>query len=230
MNHRIRRIDPKRGVISTFAGSAKGYGGDGGAAAGAKFNELYCIALNPDKTKMVVTDLGNRRIRVIDMASAVVSLLAGNGERGVPADGAVAVASPLVDPRAAAMDSKGNVYLLERSGHALRVVDSAGKIKTLIAGPADAKGPRTLNGPKHLCIDGEDNVIIADTDNHRIVKWPPAEGKLVPVAGTGKKGNGGVGGTPERLELNQPHGVYVDSRGTLFISDSMNDRVLKIEK
>jgi DNA-binding beta-propeller fold protein YncE len=230
MNHRIRRIDPKSGIISAFAGSAKGYGGDGGAAAGAKFNELYCIALNPDKTKMVVTDLGNRRIRVIDMASAVVSLLAGNGERGVPADGAVAVASPLVDPRAAAMDSKGNVYLLERSGHALRVVDSAGKIKTLIAGPADAKGPRTLNGPKHLCIDGEDNVIIADTDNHRIVKWLPAEGKLVPVAGTGKKGNGGVGGTPERLELNQPHGVYVDSRGTLFISDSMNDRVLKIEK
>src|SRR5439155_18379856 len=110
MNHRIRRIDPKSGAISTFAGSIEGYGGDGGAAARARFNELYCIALNPDKTKMVVTDLGNRRIRVIDMTSGVVSSLAGNGERGVPVDGAEALTSPLVDPRAAAMDSKGNVY------------------------------------------------------------------------------------------------------------------------
>jgi hypothetical protein len=55
-------------------------------------------------------------------------------------------------------------------------------------------------------------VIIADTDNHRIVKWLAAEGKLVPLAGTGKKGSAGVGGPPDKLEMNQPHGVYLDGR------------------
>jgi sugar lactone lactonase YvrE len=229
-NHRIRQIDPKTGVISTFAGGDKGFAGDGGTADKAQFNELYCIALTPDKARMVVTDLGNRRIRMIDMKSRIVTTIAGNGAKGVPADGAAAIDAPLVDPRAAAMDAKGNLYLLERAGHALRVVDPAGKIRTLVAGPKEPKGPRTLSGPKHLCIDAADNVIIADTDNHRVVKWLATDAKLVPVAGTGAKGDAGIGGPPDKVGLNQPHGVYVDAAGVLYISDSMNNRVLRVER
>lgn len=230
LNHRIRRIDPQTDVVTTFAGTTKGYAGDGGPAAKAQFNGIYCIALNPAKDKMVVTDLENRRIRLIDVKSGVVALVAGNGKRGVPADGAVAVDAPLFDPRAAAMDSKGNVYVLERGGHALRVVDREGKIRTLIAGPKDARGEKTLAGPKHLCVDRADDVIIADTDHHRIVKWLAGEGKLVAVAGTGTKGTAGVGGPPDKVQLNQPHGVYVDGQGVLYIADSLNDRVLKVER
>lgn len=230
LNHKIKRIDPKSGVITTFAGTTKGFSGDGGPVARAQFSGIYCISLNPAKDKMVVTDLDNRRVRMIDMKSGVVSALAGNGEKGVPADGAEAAQAPLVDPRAATMDSKGNVYVLERGGHALRMVDAAGRIRTLIAGPRDAKGPKTLSGPKHLCVDRDDNVIIADTDNHRIVKWLAAEGRMEVIVGTGVKGTAGVGGPPERLQLNQPHGVYIDRDGVLYISDSMNNRVLRIEK
>jgi hypothetical protein len=229
LNHRIRRIDPKTGVISTFAGTTRGYSGDDGPANIAQFSGIYCIAFNPDKSSMIVTDLENRRIRAIDMNSGIVSLLAGNGSKGVPNNGADAKSSPLVDPRAAAMDSRANVYLLERSGHALRVIDSSGKIRTLIAGPKDRNAPRTLSGPKHLCIDRNDDVIIADTDNHRIVKWLAREEKLVPIAG-GAKGTDGIGGAPEKLQLNQPHGVYLDAKGILYISDSMNDRVLRIDR
>jgi len=221
LNHRVRAIDPKTGIITTFAGTTKGYSGDGGPATKAQFSGIYCISFNPAKDKMVVTDLENRRVRVIDMKSGVVSLVAGNGKKGVPEDGAVAINAPLVDPRAATMDAKGNVYLLERGGHALRVVDPAGKIHTLIP-------PGTIKGPKHLCVDRAGDVIIADTDNHRIVKWLAAEGKLVPLAGTGKKGSAGVGGPPDKLEMNQPHGVYLDGKGELYISDSMNNRVLRI--
>jgi sugar lactone lactonase YvrE len=224
LNHRIRRIDPKTNVISTFAGTTKGYSGDGGPADKAKFSGIYCIALNPAKDRMVVTDLDNRRIRLIDLKTNVVSLVAGDGRKAVPTVGAVAATAPLADPRAAAMDSKGNVYLLERGGHALRVVDPAGKIRTLIPGEA-----KTLAGPKHLCIDRDDNVVIADTDHHRIVKWLATDAKLVPVAGTGTKGADGVGGPPDQLQLNQPHGVYLDDHGALYIADSMNNRVLKIE-
>src|SRR5205807_9605780 len=87
-----------------------------------------------------------------------------------------------------------------------------------------------LNGPKHLCIDLDGNVIIADTESHLIRKYLPKEGKIVRVAGTGKKGSAGLGGDPLQAELSQPHGVYVNSSGTLYIADSSNDRVLKIER
>jgi hypothetical protein len=60
------------------------------------------------------------------------------------------------------------------------------------------------------------------------VKWLAAQGKLAPVAGTGKKGTAGVGGPADQLEMNQPHGAYLDPKGELYISDSMNNRVLRI--
>jgi hypothetical protein len=228
MNHRVRKIDAKTGIISTVAGTSKGSGGDGGPANRAQFSGVYCIAFNPDQSRLVITDLDNRRIRVVDMGSGIVTAVAGNGSKGVPKDGEAAVEQPLVDPRAAAMDSKGNVYVLERSGHALRVADAAGKIRTLVAGPVGKQGTRVLSGPKHLCVDRNDDVVIADTDNHRIVKWVAREGKLVPIAGTGKEGKEGAGGPAERVELNQPHGVFVDNDGVLYICDSWNGRVLRI--
>ena len=77
-----------------------------GPAATAQFSGIYCISFNPAKDKMIVTDLENRRVRVIDMKSGAMSLVAGNGKKGVPADSAVATDAPLLDPRAATMDSK----------------------------------------------------------------------------------------------------------------------------
>jgi sugar lactone lactonase YvrE len=228
MNHRVRKIDARAGIISTVAGTTKGFSGDGGPANRAQFSGVYCIAFSPDQSRLVITDLDNRRIRVMQTGSGLVTTIAGNGSKGVPKDGEAAVEQPLVDPRAAAMDSKGNVYILERGGHALRLVDAAGKIRTLVPGPAGKDGKRVLNGPKHLCIDRNDDVIIADTDNHRIVKWVASQQKLVTLAGTGKAGNGAVGGPAETVELNQPHGVFVDKDGVLFVCDSWNGRVLRV--
>jgi DNA-binding beta-propeller fold protein YncE len=236
-NNRVRKIDPKTGVISAFAGTGeKGFGGDGGSAAAARFGGVYCIAFDPKGERMYLADLDNRRIRAIDMKTGTVSTVAGNGQKGVPEDGAEAVKAPLVDPRAVAADGAGNVYVLERSGHALRVVDARGKIRTVAGtGKAGASGDggdalkATFNGPKHLCVDGDGNVLIADTENHLIRKYLPKEGKVVRVAGTGKKGTAGLSGPPTEAELAQPHGVSVRD-GTLYISDSSNNRVLKIER
>jgi DNA-binding beta-propeller fold protein YncE len=165
-----------------------------------------------------------------------VDTVAGNGERGKPEDEAEARRAPLVDPRAVAVDPLGNVYILERSGHALRVVDSAGKIRTVVgtgkpgnSGDGGDGRQATLKGPKHLCIDGEGNVLIADTENHLIRKYLPREKRIVRIAGTGKEGTAGLGGPPLLAELNQPHGVYVHSDGRLYIADSSNNRVLRIE-
>jgi sugar lactone lactonase YvrE len=235
-NNRVRRIDPKTGTIHAFAGTGdKAYSGDGGPAVQAKCGGAFCICFDAGAENLYLVDLDNKRVRKVNLASGIISLVAGNGTKGVPTDGSEASTSPLVDPRAVAVDSKNNVYILERGGNALRVVDANGMIRTVAGtGKAGLSGDggealaATLKGPKHLCIDLDDNVIIADTANHVIRKYSPKDGKIVRIAGTGKKGSAGVGGAPAELELNEPHGVLVDRNGTLFITDSYNHRVLKI--
>lgn len=235
-NNCVRRIEASTGRISRFAGTGeKGFSGDGGPAEKAQFGGIYCVAFDPGCTTLYLADLDNRRIRTIDMESRVVRTVAGNGERGVPDEGADAAAAPLVDPRAVAVDDSGNVYVLERGGHALRVVDSRGKIRTVAGTGRKGSGGdggdalvAQLNGPKHLCIDLQNSVIIADAENHLIRKYVPREGRIVRLAGTGAKGTAGLGGSPLEAELAQPHGVYVHPSGTLYIADSSNDRVLKI--
>jgi len=184
LNHRVRKVS-KQGVVSTFAGTGKkGFRGDDGPAASAEFDGVYCVAFGPKQERLYLVDLENRRIRAIDMKTGVVTTIAGNGKRAVPNDGSEARSAPLVDPRAVAVDRKGNVYILERSGHALRVVDLEGKIRTVagtgragFSGGTGVARNAQLNGPKHLCIDTKDNVVIADTENHVIRKIPAARGR-----------------------------------------------------
>ncbi|HEV8603874.1 MAG TPA: hypothetical protein VGQ99_00830 [Tepidisphaeraceae bacterium] len=236
-NCRVRRIDAKSGIISTFAGTGqKGFAGDGGSAQQAQFGNIYSATFDPKFERMYLADLDNRRIRMIEMKTGIVNTVAGNGKKGVPKDGAIAKEEPLVDPRAVAADGNGNVYVLERSGHVLRVVDAQGKIKTVAGtgkgGYSGDGGPAlqaAMNGPKHLVVEKSGDVLIADTENHVIRRYKPADGKIELVAGTGTKGTGGVGGPPEKLELNKPHGVCARPDGTIYITDSENNRVLRIE-
>jgi sugar lactone lactonase YvrE len=236
-NNRIRKIDPLTGVITTVAGTGrKGFSGDGGPALEADFGGIYCLALDEANQSLAVADLDNRRVRQIDLKTGIVSTVAGNGKKGVPADGDVAKAAPLVDPRAVALDGRGNLYILERSGHALRAVDRSGKFRTL-AGTGrpgdsgdggDARQAR-LNGPKHLCVSSAGDVYIADTENHRVRVFRAATGTIDTVAGTGRKGMAGVDGPASQAELSQPHGVTFGPGGFLYISDSSNNRILRME-
>jgi DNA-binding beta-propeller fold protein YncE len=236
LNHCIRRIDLKTGKIARLAGTGEaGYFGDGGRALEAAFNGTFAISIDSKGNAVYVADLNNRRIRRVDLNSGIVTTVAGNGEKGVPEDGAEAARSPLFDPRAVAVDSKGLVYVLERGGNALRAVDQKGRIRTLI-GPASGAGAPSpgsrvvpdLNGPKHLYVDAKDQVIIADAENHLVRRYDPKTGKTETVAGTGEKGDLIVGDVPLKTQLNRPHGVFVHQSGALYISDSYNHRILKL--
>lgn len=229
-NGRVRKVDVKTGTVSTLPGWQAPKGKERG-------NGPYCITLSPDKTRLHIADL--RQVHELDLTSGITRVVAGNGQKGVPEDGALAVDAPLVDPRAAAMDSQGNLYILERNGNALRVVNKEGRIRTVVnatgqkggegdGGPALAA---TMNGPKHLCVDKDDTVIIADAESHLIRRYVPSTGKIERIAGTGKKGAAGVGGDPLQCELARPHGVTINpTTGQLYITDSYNNRVLKIER
>ena len=237
-NNCVRRIDPKTGLVTRVAGTGKqGFSGEGGPAVNADFGGCYCLALDPTGERLYVCDLDSRRIRVVLLKTGTTVTVAGNGQKGVPKDGEDAKTQPLVDPRAVAADSKGNVYILERGGHALRVVDAAGRIRTVVgtgkgglSGDGGAALQAMMNGPKHLSCDRNDNVLIADTESHAVRLYTPKDGRIHRVAGTGKKGSAGAGGAPDQVELNRPHGATIDPAGNIVICDSDNNRVLRIEK
>lgn len=224
-NHCVRRIDLKTGLVSTVAGTGqKGFSGDGSPAVDATFDYLMCISLNHDHSIMHITDLSNRRIRAMNLGTGIVSTIAGNGEKGKPNNGNAATDSPLVDPRAAVADSQGNVYILERGGHALRVIRTDGTIQT-VAGTGEkgfSDGPALsaqLNSPKHICVDNVDNVYIADDMNSAIRRYDPKARTLTTLLGRGH-------GDPQ-ISLSNPHGVCWQD-GWLYVIDSSNNRVLRI--
>jgi hypothetical protein len=224
-NHRVRRVDLRTGEISTLAGNgAAGFAGDGGPAAEASFDFVMCISLNPASNRLHIADLRNRRIRTVEFGTGIVRTIAGNGLRGVPRDGAPAVAEPLQDPRAVAEDSLGNVYVLERGGHALRVVRPDGTINT-VAGNGE-RGLRDgsaldaqLASPKHICIDDRDRVFIADDQNAAIRLFDPRSGLVTTVLGRGF-------GDP-RITLKNPHGVSWHA-GWLYVVDTGHNRILRM--
>ncbi|MEX2122096.1 MAG: hypothetical protein WD847_21125 [Pirellulales bacterium] len=232
-NHAVRRIDGRTRQVTTEAGGPReGFAGDGGPARDARINQAYHVVAAPDG--FLLADLGNRRIRAV--ADGVIRTVAGNGKQGVPDDGALAAESPLVDPRAVARDAQGRIWILERSGNALRVVDGQGRIRTVAgtgqAGPA-SDGPAlkcTLNGSKFLWIEPSGDVLVADSNNHCIRRYSPRAETLTTVAGTGQKGEGPAGSSAGATALKEPHGVAVGPDGALWIADSLNGRLLRIEK
>jgi len=226
-NHCIRKIDGKTGIITTIAGTGKaGFSGDGGPARKAMFDYLMCVSLNAADDKLYVADLKNRRIRVVDLKTGIVSTVAGNGKKGVPKDGSLAIESPLVDPRAVAVDSKNNIYVLERGGHALRVVSPNGRIRTVAgtgkAGSADGPALEAqLKSPKHVAIDANDNVIIADDQNASIRFYDPQKKTLTSILGKGVE-------NPKR-GLSRPHGVCVHEDGSIYVVDTGHHRILRLQ-
>lgn len=225
-NNRVLRRDIATGETITVAGNGeKGYSGDGGPATAAAFNGIYAIDLAPDGKQLYIADLTNKRIRRVDLGSGIVTTVAGNGQEGVPADGAVAAESPLVDPRAVTADANGNVYILERRGNALRVVGKDGRIRTLIK-PGDITPD--MNGPKHLCMDLNGNVIIADAENHLVRRYDVKTGKTTTIVGTGEAGLTIDAANPLKTQVRRPHGVYVHHDGALYVTDSYNHRVLRL--
>lgn len=224
-NHCVRRIDLQSGLITTLAGTGeKGFAGDVGPGTAARFDFVMCITLSPSGDALHIADLNNHRIRKLEMATGMVSTVAGNGERGVPLDGAVAAESPLVDPRAVAADASGNVYVLERNGNALRVMSPDGRIRTVAGSGRKGfqDGPALqaeFGSPKHICIDDRGRVFIADDLNGAVRLLDPTTGQVTTVLG---RGFGDA-----RIRLKNPHGVAWHD-GRLIVVDSSHNRILRL--
>jgi sugar lactone lactonase YvrE len=233
-NHLIRVYDPAAGRVATLAGTGEpGFAGDGGPAANAVFNEPYCGSLSPDGSRLLIADIRNHRLRVIDLAAKTVHTIAGNGKPGKPVDGSASTATPLAGPRAACDAADGTIYLVLREGNALVAIRD-GRVQTVVnasgkGGYGGDGGPgreAVLKGPKYVCMDREQRVLIVDTENHCLRRYDPATGRIDLVAGVPQRAGAAIGGDWKSTELRRPHGVRIAPDGRLVIADSDNDRLL----
>ncbi len=235
MNHIVRRVDHATGLISTVAGTGqKGFSGDGGPAVRAQLNAPHSIALDA-ASQLNICDIGNHRIRRVDLVCGLITSFAGTGEKKPTPDGAPLTGTPLNGPRALAFDGKANLYLALREGNAVYRIDLKSRRLHHVAGTGqkgysgdggEAKQAR-LAGPKGISVGPNGDIYLADTENHVIRVIHIADGTIATLVGDGTKGDG-PDGPPRHCRLAQPHGVFVDSHGNVYIGDSTNHRVRKL--
>ena len=230
-NHLVRRVD-RNGVISTIAGTGqRGFSGDGGAAVEATLSQPHSIQFD-GKGDLYICDIGNHRIRKVEMKTGWIRTFAGTGERKNPTDGSRLDGAPLNGPRAVDFDASGNMWLALREGNAIYRIDMkagtihhmAGTGRTGFTGNGGPAREATLSGPKGISIGPDGNVYFADTESHSIRMVNTGTGLLELVAGTGTRGDGPEGNALE-CQLARPHGIFVDRDGTIYVGDSENHRV-----
>ncbi len=231
-NHIIRRVDRKTGIITTVAGTGgAGFSGDGGPPVKAQFRQPHSIAFDP-QGRLLVCDIGNHRIRRIDLRTGLVETYGGTGERKPAPDGAPLKGTPLNGPRAIDFDKAGNLYLVLREGNAVYRIDPKTERLHHIAGTGD-KGytgdggdarQALLSGPKGIAWSPDNGVYIADTESHTIRRIDLKSGVITTVAGDGQRGDGPEP-DPLKCRTGRPHGVFADNKGVLYIGDSEAHRV-----
>lgn len=237
LNFRIRRVEARTGRIETVAGDGTPhYAGDGGPAREAGLVEPNGVALD-GQGRLYIADVADHRVRVVDLASGRIATFAGDGRGRHAGDGGPATAASIFGARAVEVGPDGTVFILERQGNALRAVDPAtGTIRTVAGtgarGDGGDGGPAsraTFDGPKELAVDGEGNLFVVDTENHVIRRIDARSGVVTTVAGDGTRGGSGDGGPATRAKLDRPHGVAVGPDGALFIGDTGNHRIRRVD-
>ena len=235
-NHAIRKVNASSGKITTMAGTGKaGFSGDGGLATDAQLKDPHSIQFGPDGD-LYIADVGNHRIRHIDMQLGVITTFAGTGSTGATPDGVPFRKVPLLTPRTIDFDAEGNMWIaLKKANQIFRLDLAKGTIHhmagTGITGFSGNGGDArlaTLSGPKGLSIAPNGDVFIADTESHTIRKIEGKTNKMVLVAGTGKPFDG-HDGDPLKCGLIRPHGVFVDLDGSILIGDSENHKIRRLQ-
>lgn len=236
LNRRVRRIEPP-GIITTLAGDGSGkFSGDGGPAAQAGLVEPNGLALDATGENLFIADVADHRVRVVDLATGIISTFAGTGEARHDGDGGPAIRAGVFGARAVALSPDGALYVLERQGSSLRRVRN-GVIETVAgtgargyAGDGGDARHAVFDAPKEMTLDAAGNVFIVDTENHAIRCIDARTWIVTTIAGTGAAGPGGDGGPARQAGLARPHGATIGPDGAVYIGDSENHRIRKLTR
>lgn len=238
-NHLVRRVDARTGTISTVTGTGEaGYSGDGGAATAAQFRQPHSIALDEHATDghqyLYVADIGNHRIRRVDLDRGTITSIAGNGQRELPRDGAKTQNQPMLGPRALFITGR-TLWIALREGHSVWGLDLDSLIVRRVAGTGTAGysgdgGPAaaaTFNGPKGIAATAEGLVYLVDSENQAIRLIDTVADRVTTVAGGGPQARGFAGDKSAAVKawFDRPHGIGIAPDGSLYVGDTNNHRV-----
>ncbi|MDE2889980.1 MAG: FG-GAP-like repeat-containing protein [Gemmatimonadota bacterium] len=245
--HRIRRVDAVTGQVTTIAGTGEaGFAGDGGPANEARLDRPQGIAVD-EAGNVYIGDTGNRRIRRIDAATGTITTVAGSGEFGFEGDGGPAVSAVLGEIVALTIGPRGGLYIADgldgqaRGNNRVRRIDLDTGVITTLAGSGgfsfggdDGLAVEAGMTVEDVAVDASGNIFIADFNNYRIRRIDGETGIISTVAGRGPVfGGGGAfsgdGGPATEARLDLPGGVAVGADGTLYISDTGNNRVRAVD-
>ena len=234
-------MEVKQSVITTVAGTGvQGDSGDGGLATTAQLGRPWGVAVDA-AGNLLVADRQNHRVRLVNAQTGIITTIAGMGLQGSSGDSGLATAAQLSLPSNVALDSLGNLFIADQANNRIRQVNAQTGIITTVAGT----GSQGCGGP--TCFSGDGgaataaqlwrpwgvawlNVLyIADTENHRVRQVNLQTGIITTVAGTGLQGYSGDGGVATGAQLFTPLAIAVDTLGNLFIADTQNHRVRRVD-
>ena len=184
---------------------------------------------------LYIAETGNHVVRKLSSAG-IITTVAGSGVQGFSGDNGSATAARLDSPAGLALDAAGNLYIADSHNHRVRKVDaSTGTIATIagtgLAGYSGDNGPATaakLDLPTALGFDYAGNLYIADTDNHRMRRIAANTAVITTVAGNGVEAFAGDNGPATAASIDSPNGLALDPAGNLYIADTHNGRVRKM--
>ena len=223
---------PAEQRITTVAGTGeRAFSVDGGQASGSALVRPLALAFGPAGEIYIAEGNRIREVRI----DGRIATFAGTGTAGYGGDGGRAAQAQLNTPQGIAVDSLGNVYIADTLNNRVRRVATDGTITT-VAGTGEAgfsgdgKPGRDakLNLPTGLAIGFSDTIFIADTGNN-VVRQLGLDGAIRTIAGTGEAGYRGDAGRAVDAVLHAPAGLAFDGEGNLYIADTLNQRVRRID-
>jgi sugar lactone lactonase YvrE len=229
---------PQAGAVRVAAGNGQaGWSGDGGPSAQAALNLPEGVAVADTTGTLYIADTENSRVRRVDGRTNVIATVVGTGVRGSRGDGGPAAEAQLSVPSEVLVTRDNRLLIVDTGNNKVRQVDLRTSIITTLVGDgrfgfAGDGGPAaeaSLSQPASVVLDRQGNLYIADSFNHRIRRLDAATGLISTVAGDGQARFAGDGGPAFRASLNRPSGVALDSLGNLYIADSFNHRIRRLD-
>ena len=245
----IRKIWVRDGAVSIIAGTGiLGYSGDGGQATNAMFGRAISMALDA-AGNIYFADGDNNRMRRIDISTRIITTVAGTGATVDSGDGGLAVDAGVSRPTGITVDALGNLYFSSSWSRVRKVIANSGIIETVAGQLTTSFGGD--NGlavdalfwdPIPSVVDRNGDIYIVDYENSRVRVVTVSTGIVTTLAGSGacpigspfnvsvcQGGFGGDGGPAKNATLNHAQAAASDAEGNLYIADTINHRIRRVD-
>ena len=228
-NFRIRVV--VKGIISEIAGGGASFA-DGPATQAALISPAGIVL--DGKGNLIVAVSGTRQVRTISAAGSITTI-AGVSPTVSFGEDVPATSAPLLGPWGIALDASGNLYISDNNDSRVRQVNTQGLVTTVtgngVFGNLGDNGPASaaeLGSPQALAFDATGNLFISSGDA-QTVREIQKNGTIVTYAGGNTGGFSGDNGPAIKAQLFKPWGLATDAAGNLYIADSGNNRIRRVD-